>query len=256
MKPIFFIIIISFIAGCTCNSPKKVANEVKTEFIYSYSVLAALNNSIYSGDLKISGLKTKGNFGLGTYEGLNGEMVMLDGAAWQVLEDGTIMEADDEGTTPYAVVTFFEEDKTFEITGAINYEKLKSAIKGKFPSENYFYAIKIKGQFSSILCGGAPKQEKPYTKTLVEIIKNRPQFRAENIPGTIVGFYCPSFVGEVTLAGFHLHFISDDKSFGGHLINFQSSNLQVFYDQTKSMIFDLQGNQAFQDANLKPRQGY
>ncbi len=256
MKTLPAILFIILIAGCTCNTSHKQENTNNTEVIYSYSVLAGLNNSIFSGNLKIADFKTKGDLGLGTYEGLNGEMVFLDGTAWQVLENGNIVEADNETTTPYAVSTFFEEDGFVNISDTINYEKLKTIILDTKSSENYFYAFKITGKFDSILCGGAPKQDKPYTKTLGEIVSARPKFTGENISGTIVGFYSPAYVGEVTLAGFHLHFISDDRSIGGHLIDFKSSDLKISFDETKSMTFDLQDNTTFKEANLKSGQGY
>ncbi len=256
MKTLLAILSILIIAGCNCNSSHKQENTNSTEVIYSYSVLAGLNNSVFSGNLKIADFKTKGDLGLGTYEDLNGEMVFLDATAWQVLENGNIVEANNETTTPYAVATFFEEDGFVSISDTINYEKLKTIILDTITSENYFYAFKITGTFDSILCGGAPKQDKPYTKTLGEIVPVRPKFKAESISGTIVGFYSPSYVGEVTLAGFHLHFISNDRSIGGHLIDFKSSDLKVSFDETKSMTFDLSDNKLFKDVNLKSGQGY
>ena len=230
MKTIALLIFTFLLFACHCKYHKETAPVENQEYIYSYSVLTALNNGIFSGDLPISELKTKGDLGLGTYENLDGEMVFLDGTPFQVLENGDIVEATDSMATPYAVVTFFEEDHKFDIEGTCNYTQLKAKILDELPSENYFYAFEIKGHFTSVNCGGAPKQNKPYSKTLAEIIPGRPLFNAENISGTIVGFYCPSYVGEMTLAGFHLHFLADDKTIGGHLIDFESSNIHVGFD--------------------------
>ncbi len=225
------------------------------DILYQYSVLAGINNSIYDGDLTIRELKEKGDIGLGTYTTFNGEMVMVDGVCYQVLESG-IVEASDETTTPYAVTTFFDHDVSLEINEAVDYPKLRELIENQLPSKNYFYAFKIKGHFEMIHCGGAPKQTRPYTNTLADIIAVRPQYQKENVTGTIAGFWCPAYVGEVTLAGFHLHFIADDLSIGGHLLDFKSSQLQVSYDVIKNMTFDLQDNEEFANKMFKADQGY
>lgn len=65
----------------------------------------------------------------------------------------------------------------------------------------------------------APKQEKPYPK-FVEIIQNQPEFTATEIAGTIVGFFTPKLFHGAAAAGFHLHFISDDHQFAGHVLDF------------------------------------
>lgn len=223
--------------------------------LYQYAVLASLNNGIYDGDLTIGELKEKGDIGLGTYNAMDGEMVMVDGVCYQVLKSG-IVEASDEMTTPYAVITFFDHDVSFQINETVDYPKLKKTIEDQLPSRNYFYAFKIKGHFETIHCGGAPKQTKPYVNTLADIIAVRPQYKKENVNGTIVGFWCPAYVGEVTLAGFHLHFISDDLSVGGHLLEFKSSQLQISYDVIKKMTFDLQDNEEFAKKRFKADQGY
>jgi len=256
MKKYFYLIIGMLILGFQNEGIKNENREDKIEYLYQYSVLAGLNNSIFSGDLTIKELKTKGDLGVGSYSGFDGELVMVDGKVYQVFETGEIRKAPLELTTPYVTATFFDKDATFQENQPVNYEKLKEVIESKLPSKNYFYALKITGNFNSVLCVGAPKQEKPYTKTLADIIPVRPQFKAENINGTIVGFWCPSYVGEVTLAGFHLHFVSDNLKIGGHLIDFESSDLLIEYDEIMKMTFDLQDNELFRESELKPNQGY
>jgi len=256
MKKYFYLIISMLILGCQNEGIKEENHENKIEHFYQYSVLAGLNNSNFSGDLTIKELKTKGDLGVGTYSDLAGELVMVDGKVYQVLETGEIREAPLELTTPYVTTTFFDKDASFQEDQLVNYEKLKEVIESKLPSKNYFYAFKITGNFDSVICVGVPRQEKPYTKTLADIIPERPQFKAENINGTIVGFWCPYYVGEVTLAGFHFHFISDDLKTGGHLIDFESSDLLIEYDEIMRMTFDLQDNELFRQSELKPNQGY
>jgi len=65
--------------------------------------------------------------------------------------------------------------------------------------------------------GGVPKVKRLFKDGLDVLIPNRPVFEAENISGTLVGFYCPDYIGNINAKGHHFHFISDDKKWGGHV---------------------------------------
>lgn len=64
-----------------------------------------------------------------------------------------------------------------------------------------------------------PAQEKPYPQ-LVEVTKNQPEFEFNDVKGTIAGFRCPSYVKGINVAGYHLHFLTEDKTGGGHVLEF------------------------------------
>ena len=94
-----------------------------------------------------------------------------------------------------------------------DYPSLITHAEGMLPSKNLFYAFRISGNFGYLKCGGADKQERPYDESLLEILADRPVYEAQNIAGTLVGFWCPEYIGDINTAGFHLHFISDDQTF-------------------------------------------
>jgi acetolactate decarboxylase len=221
MKKLYFLISLLFLMGCSSD---------EGDMIFHYSVLKALDNGVLEGNMKVGELKKHGDFGLGTFNKLNGEMIVLDHVVYRVTQDGKIIQPDDETLTPYSVITFYHQDDTLSLSGEIDYPVLKSYINRRIPSRNLFYAFRIRGEFEYIKCGGANIQEKPYNKSLAQMLADRPVYEGRNIKGTLVGFWCPEFIGDINTIGFHLHFLSDDHSFGGHLMEFSSRLLEIGYD--------------------------
>ena len=43
----------------------------------------------------------------------------------------------------------------------------------------------------------------------------------ENVEGTVIGFRCPTYVAGVNVPGYHLHFLSQDRARGGHVLGFE-----------------------------------
>lgn len=238
------------------NDQAALSREPDRELLYHYSVWSALVNRIYDGNLTIPQLREKGDVGLGTYNGLDGEMIMLDGVLYQVREDGVVRQPPEDLKIPYANVTWFEPDISFSVKKEADYEMLKHRIIASRPSGNYFFAFKIAGFFPSMKCGSVRRQEKPYARSLDELIAERPVFTRENVHGTLVGFYCPEFVGDVNTPGFHLHFISDDRTYGGHVMEFSAATLEVQMDLTPSYRFDLPQTEAYRTSDLEKKFDY
>lgn len=198
---------------------------VKTKnYIYQHGTLGGLMQDLMEGTEKISTLSNYGDFGLGTLEGSNGEVIFLDGVIYHADQTGAIHQLSGEELTPYAAVTHFESDLQFP-SSAITDDELKAEILNKI-SHNLFAAIKIAGTFKHMHVRIAPKQVKPYPR-FVEIARNQPEFSAAEISGTIVGFFTPKLFHGAAAAGFHLHFISDDHKFGGHVLDFKLTKGQV-----------------------------
>lgn len=226
----------------------------KSDTYYHYSIWWAFVNKVFDADLSVAELKTKGDTGLGSFNLLDGEMVMVDGVAYRVREDGSISEGADTDKIVYANAGFFEEDMQTKLTseGVMDIEQLKSVLTAELPSTNFFYVFKIKGTFDYMKCGGLTRQEPPFEEGLDVLIPNRPVFEGNNVSGTIVGFYCPDFIGNINVKGFHFHFISDDKKLGGHVMDFKSSTtLNVGIDKKTDYHFVLPDNADFENVSLE-----
>lgn len=198
---------------------------VKTKsYLYQHGTLGGLMQDLMEGTEKIGTLSDYGDFGLGTLEGSNGEVIFLDGVIYHADETGTINQLTGEELTPYAAVTNFESDGEFSIVDAGD-DTVKAEILNKI-SHNLFTAVKIKGTFKHMHVRVAPKQVKPYPR-FVEIARHQPEFEADQVSGTIVGFFTPKLFHGAAAAGFHLHFISDDRKFGGHVLDFELADGKV-----------------------------
>lgn len=241
------------LSACAQQPAQTPAAPVQdTETIYQVALLQSLTQGYYDGIINVSDLKTHGDIGIGTFEGVNGEMIVLDGKVYQALSDGSVQEAADTETVPFSNVTFFDSDVTVDMTEIENVAAFKSALdktvseKGK----NMFYMIKVNGTFEKMLVRSELKQEKPY-KTLDKALEtDQREFNYENIAGTVVGLYCPDYMSGLNAAGWHFHFISDDKTKGGHILELSFKNAKAELDITPSFDLALSDNADFQSMEL------
>jgi acetolactate decarboxylase len=258
MKKLFYLLIIlAFLISCKNNQTNIVAQEntiqkPDTDVFYHYSIWEAFVNKIYDGTLTAGELKEKGTIGLGSYNGLDGELIMLDGILYEALGNGQVIIVNDTTKIAYANTAFYTQDKIFDINKAEDDNHLRAQINEQIGSKNYFYAFQIHGTFKTLKLGGVPKQEKPYTQGLDVLIPNRPVFDRENITGTLVGFYCPDFIGKINVAGYHFHFVSDDKKSAGHVMEFSdASNLKGGFKRIAKYQFDLPETPEYDTVSLE-----
>jgi acetolactate decarboxylase len=248
-----------FSMACNNTSPlnetDKTTDKISNEF-YHYSIWAALVNKIYDGNLTVKEAKTHGDIGIGAYNGVDGELVMMDGVLYQIPSSGKVNIATDGMRIPYLNTTFFTKEISYELNDRMNYDSLRKKIQLHFPSRNFFYAFKIHGEFDTLKLGSMQKQEKPYQQALDSLLPHRPRFDHTNISGTMVGFWCPDFIGEINVAGFHLHFISDDKKTGGHVMEFTGRNFKIDMDKLTSYRFVLPDTHEYEKVNLEKKFQY
>ncbi len=275
MKPIFKLVLLALLisfTSCIQQSKKSIKPKEETanvslnnasrkssndDTFYQYSIWFAFVNKVFDGNLTVKELKTHGDVGLGSFDFLDGELVMLDGVAYRIRENGEISIGQNEDQIVYADAAFFEEEDSFSIQAPIKFQNLAAQLDAKKKSPHYFYIYKIHGDFKHIKLGGVPKVERPFTDGLDVLIPNRPVFETENISGTLVGFYCPDYIGHINAKGHHFHFISDDKKWGGHVMEFESSNaLEVQFDTKTKYEFDLPVSKEFENVNLSKQFQY
>jgi acetolactate decarboxylase len=193
--------------------------------VYLCAPVNALVEGIYEQKIPFTEIKKHGDFGLGTFDNLDGEMVMLEGKIYQITSDGHVAEVDERSRTPFACVAFYQPLTVDDVDGAMDYDTFLKRILELFPSPNIFYAIRIDGLFEFIKVRSVPKQEN--YRPLVEVAKDQPIFTFSNIEGTLAGFYTPSFMGSVCVPGLHLHFLSSDLQHGGHLLEVKPLKMRI-----------------------------
>lgn len=199
--------------------------------LFQISTINALLDGDYTGSMTFGELKRHGTFGLGTVDKLDGEMIGLEGSFYQIKTDGVAYPVPNSMTTPFAVVTVFDADTTLSSRDGMDYEGLKKYLDEAIPDKTIFYAVKINGTFNYIKTRSVPKQQEPYPP-LVEVVREQTIFEFHDIEGTIVGFRCPDSVKGVNVPGYHLHFITEDRQAGGHLLACQLHAGTIAIDYT------------------------
>jgi acetolactate decarboxylase len=244
-KPAFglaLVIVASAVVGCG-SAPSK------DDVLFQYASLQALQAGVYDGELTVGELKGHGGFGIGTFNTLDGEMVVLDGSIYQVKSDGVAHSAGDSQKIPFAEVTEFGADQTIEVGQSLDCAGLQSYLDAKLPSLNVPYAIKITGTFDQAKTRSVPAQTRPY-RPLAEVVKTQSTFDFTSVQGTMVGFRLPSYMAGVNAAGYHLHFLTADHKAGGHVLACQVQNVKAEIDLTAEWSLILPGDSDFYQANL------
>jgi acetolactate decarboxylase len=184
--------------------------------IYISTPINALVEGIYEENVSFAEIKRHGDFGLGIFNDLDGEMVMLNGTTYQINFKGQIDVVGDEALSPFACVTFFEPIFHEEIIDEIDYSAFVEMLYSLLLSPNLFYAIRVEGSFAHVKTRSFPRQES--YRPLAETAKSQTTFDFNEIEGILIGFFTPSFMASLNVPGFHLHFLSSDRKHGGHLL--------------------------------------
>ena len=223
------------ISGCRTTYTTLVQDR---DTLYQLAPFVYILSGNYDGAITASQFKAAGNFGIGTFEGLDGEGVMLDGILYQVRGDGSVTIPEDTRLMPFGACTLFDNDLHRTMKHIASYEAFSKTLEASFDDKQIFYAIRADGLFTNIRVRSCDKQAKPY-RPLAEATKQQHEFTYEKVRGTLVGFWCPPSVpGSMSVPGFHLHFLSDDRKQGGHVLDFQADTLNIILDPTPRITID------------------
>jgi acetolactate decarboxylase len=218
--------VLGIASGCTVRPSSA---PIGPDQITQVSVINALMIGQYDGVMPLPEVLRLGDFGVGTLDHLDGEMVVLDGKAYQVRGDGVVAEVGPDRSTPFATVTPFEADSEFPCPQVASLTDLDAHLDKALPQKNNFVAIRVDGRFASITLRSVHRQEPPY-KPLVEVAKSQSVWTHADVAGTLVGIRCPAWVEGLNVPGYHWHFLSDDRKVGGHVLDCVVREGRVRYD--------------------------
>lgn len=219
--------------------------------IYQTSLMSGLINGVYEGSTTMADLLEHGDFGLGTFNDLDGELVAMESRIFQLRSDGSARAAKPDQKTPFAVMTFFRPTEKIQFDRAISREDLHQRIDDFVATDNLFCALRIDGCFSYVETRTVPRQERPY-KPMLEAIAQQPTFRFDNCKGNVIGFRSPAYVQGINVAGYHEHFITDSRQGGGHILDYRLENGVLQFGTIAKLVIDLPLDQDFLRANLSP----
>ena len=206
--------------------------------LFQTSTIEALLDGCYEGDVSFAELAQRGDLGLGTVDALDGEMILLDGRFYHVRADGRAYEIDARTKTPFAVVTFFEPGLIQPLPGPMDLAALCSHLDVLAPDAATLYAVRVDASFGYVRTRSVPRQHRPYPP-LSEVIQNQPTFDLHDVRGSLVGFRFPARAQGLNVAGYHFHFITDDRSVGGHVLGCHASDGEIRIDHETDLGLEL-----------------
>ena len=195
-----------------------VAVAAEPGVLTQWSTIDALVTGHYDGEVSLAEMKRHGDFGLGTFEGADGEMVLLDGRVYQITSAGAVREPGDAVRSPFAAVAFFKKTD-FELTlpAGLTLEQVQARVEASLPSRNVFYAVRVDGRFDEVRTRSVARQVKPYPP-LAAVVRTQSLFTLAKTEGTLVGLRCPEFAKGMNVPGYHFHYLQSDRTAGGHVL--------------------------------------
>jgi acetolactate decarboxylase len=218
--------------------------------LFQVSTSGALVAGVSSGAISCEQILQHGDFGVGTFAHLDGEMVVLDGHIYRLLADGTVSEASADASAPFVAVTRFAPQVDCEIAAADSIDALLSRCDQHRTSGNLFYACRLDGVLHTVRV----RAIRPPTSEhggLLEAARTQAEFAWNEISGTLVGIWSPDFFSAIGVPGYHLHFISNDRQHGGHLLACATGPLRLRVDALTDFHLALPDTESFLTADLR-----
>ncbi|MFT8321968.1 MAG: acetolactate decarboxylase [Bacillus sp. (in: firmicutes)] len=233
----------------TLQEDKQPDHLKNSHEIYQVSTMTALLEAVYDGDFSLKEIPKHGDFGIGTFNKLDGELIGFDGSFYRLRSDGTCTPVSDSDKSPFCSLTFFETEMVHEIDKPMTMKELHEELDRILPSRNLFYAIRMDGVFKKVQTRTVEYQEKPYVP-MIEAVQTQPIFDFKDIHGTIAGFRTPHYANGIAVAGYHLHFVDDDRNVGGHVFDYTVEKVSIRISKKQFLNLRLPETKDFYDADL------
>src|ERR1700761_4639911 len=223
--------------------------ERSAHVLFQASTIGALLDGSFDGDVTFAELGERGDLGLGTLNGLDGEMIAVDGEFLRADVDGVVTPIGPAERTPFAVVTRFAPTVEGEIAAGLEHGEILAALDTMARSESSF-AVRLDGRFASVRARSVPRQEPPY-RPLAEVVADQHVFELTDVEGTMVGFRFPAFVEGIEVAGYPLHFIDTERRHGGHVLGSRTAGpLRARIDPSDDLHIELPPSVDLADPDL------
>jgi acetolactate decarboxylase len=213
--------------------------ERDAHVLFQASTIGALLDGSFDGDLTFAELGEHGDLGLGTLNGLDGEMIALDGWFLRADVNGDVTVIPPQERTPFAVVTRFKPKVEGELTAGLDHAAILELLDNLAPPGATSFAVRLDGRFAMVRARSVPRQEPPY-RPLAEVVADQNIFEFTDVEGTMVGFRFPAFIEGIEVAGYHLHFVDRARRRGGHVLDSRAGGpLRVRIDPADDLHIEL-----------------
>lgn len=233
LSVLLVLLLTGLLPGCAC-----LGRDGAGPVLHQQSSLQALLAGDYAGSASVAELKRRGDLGIGTFDGLDGEMAMVDGQVWRIASDGRAALMDDAASSPYASVIRFRPLVRKEVRDLPDLAALQRELDALAPAQAAFQAVRVRGRFAQVRTRSVPRQTPPYPP-LTEVVKSQPVFDLRDVEGDLVGFRFPEAAKAYGVAGWHLHFISADRTVGGHVLDCRVGRAEAGVAPARRFVLEL-----------------
>jgi len=227
---------------------------IRYNSFFQYGVADAFVGGLFEATYPWSDLKHQGDFGLGAPGMLDGELTICDGKAYQTQATGKTTEVTDSFKTALAFVTFFRPDTIFTIKGNTDQAAAFKQIDQYLHKKNGMYAIRISGSFGQVRTRAFPPHYQLPHPPLTTLLNTQHFFDFKGTKGVLVGYKLPTYMNGLSIEGYHFHFLSDDRSQGGHMLTFAGDDLKVEVAEMRDFQLSVPDDQSFMDFEFKKKQ--
>jgi len=208
---------------------------------FQAGTLDALMDGHFDGDATIGEVLGHGDHGLGTIEHLGGELVILDGEAFVVDGDGAVSSVPSETTTPFAVVCRFSPVARTETAAPLDHVGFIGLVEGLAAGSSSIVAYRADGEFADLQLRSVHEQVPPYPP-LTEVTAHQTEWTVPRATGTVIGYRFPDALAGVEVPGHHAHFLSADRTQGGHVLGLTMVQGRVAVDGGDDLHVELPEN--------------
>ena len=218
------------------------------------STLQALMLGYSRGVVTVEELLEYGDTGLGTFEDVAGEMIVLGHKVYQADNSGAVREAAPETGVPFAAVAFTQEASEFTVRAGKSIEELKVQLNEAVDADfglNSMYVVRLDGYFPLVKARSEAGQRSHHVELSEILKKNQKSFQFEKIRGSVVCLYFPDYMDGINAAGWHFHFLSEDRTLGGHVYDLEFGELSAAMTRLGNIQIRLPQDKAFDTYSLK-----
>jgi acetolactate decarboxylase len=221
MRPTIFATVATcwLAVGCAAHT-RSPAPELRPPILYQYSVIDALLAGVFDGGLTVEALRRHGDFGIGAFNALDGEMVLVDGVSYRIRFDGSVHTVPDSERMPIGFVTWFRPTRTFTLTRASSLGEVQADLARQLRA-NRPYAIELRGRFTRVRARAPEPATPPYPELNAHLAGHQHEFPLVSTEGVAVGFLLPAYLAHVNVTGLHLHYLASDHRSGGHILDLE-----------------------------------
>lgn len=226
--------------------------------MFQVATLQALALGYTKPVVTVKELLAQGDTGLGTYRNVDGEMILAFGECYRADENGAVTRVPDDMGVPFSAVSFLQGKREFGLGSIDSISALKNELNNRIEENfglNSMHMVRIDGVFNKVCARSESAYESQHVE-LKEILRNtQKDFTFENIDGSLVCVYFPDFMDGINAAGWHFHFLSNDKTRGGHVFDIDMKEGHVFLDKISEIHIKMPDDPAFDTYSLKEASG-